>query len=72
MRAIKGASGRDSEYAPNDPKEVMMVRRSNAGIGSSSEPTKMFCFECTSLVFSLTQEACAKITHQDDGSRNTP
>ena len=40
--AIRGASGRESMYAPSDPYEVMTVRSRTAWIGGSNDPTRMF------------------------------
>ncbi len=42
-RAIKGASGLERRYEPNEPKEVIMVSKMRAGMGGKSDPTRMFC-----------------------------
>jgi hypothetical protein len=40
---MRGARGRESRYAPSEPKEVIKVRRMRAGMGGMREPTKIFC-----------------------------
>jgi hypothetical protein len=42
MSAMRGARGRESMYAPNDPNEVINVNKTSAGNGLSRDPTRMF------------------------------
>jgi len=39
---MSGARGRERRYEKREPEAVMMVRSSRAGIGSRTEPTRMF------------------------------
>jgi hypothetical protein len=72
--AIKGASGRESMYAPSEPNEVITVNRMSAGIGDKSEPTRMFYSVSSGSESGSRSKRVAKVdaTHQDQGSGNTP
>jgi hypothetical protein len=63
--AISGARGRDSMYDPREPVAVMTVRRANAAVGSSTDPTRMFC--SSAMYHSANRSA-----YQDDSTWYTP
>ena len=48
---MSGANGRDSMYEKSDPVAVMTVRSVNAGMGSKTDPTRMFCRHCQHIIF---------------------